>query len=176
MEEPGGGGVDYAESVFMGSACMREQLLGLCFGLSDWFFFPALAPIPHQPPAFSLPSPLLPYDLYHQTITRHARMWEMDFICDEMHCDHEEEELKNNHYNVLVSSWRTYSMSTHLTIVSMSHIRYFLSYSYFLLTLTSIQSVKLDSVYLLGKLFCIYGVKQSQSSRLELCKWYFWVI
>lgn len=39
MEEPGGGGVDYAESVCMGSACMREQLLGLCFGLSDWFFF-----------------------------------------------------------------------------------------------------------------------------------------
>lgn len=90
----------------------------------------------------------------------------MNFICDEMHYDHEEEELKNNHNNALCPV----DMRIHLTIVSMSHISYYLSYSYFFLTLTSIQSVKLDSVYLLGKSFCIYRVKRSQSSRLELCK------
>lgn len=39
-------------------------------------------------------------------------MWEIDFICDEMHCNHEEEELKNNHYNVLVSSY-VYSYLQH---------------------------------------------------------------
>lgn len=51
-------------------------------------------------------------------------------------------------------SWK--NLVTHLTNPSMSHMRYYLIYSCFLLTLTSIQSVKLDS-YLL-RYFAFMGL------------------